>query len=331
MCPIHQSNIFFDDSKKEYLCPSGCSFPVKGNIPRFVPIDNYASSFGLQWNEYRTTQLDSFTGLTISKDRLTRILGGSLDILKGKKVLEAGCGAGCFSEVMLEAGADLFAVDLSTAVEANYKNCSKYPNYFVCQANILSLPLKPEQFDIVVCVGVIQHTPDPEQTMTALCAQVKPGGMLALDHYTYGYPATLSRRLLRAFLLRMPISFSLGFCKMLISCLWPLHKMFWSVRNVPILRQMRTIFLMISPVVDQQDDYPQLGPLLKTWATLNTHDTLTDFYKHLRSADEIKNHLQNCGMIDIETAYAGNGVEARARKPLAANTPARDSMSKGPS
>ncbi len=287
-------------------------------------MDNYASSFGLQWNEYRTTQLDSFTGLTISKDRLTRILGGSLDIVKGKKVLEAGCGAGCFSEVLLEAGSDLFAVDLSTAVDANYKNCSKYPKYFVCQANILSLPLKTEQFDIVVCVGVIQHTPDPEQTMTALCAQVKPGGMLVIDHYTYGYPTTLSRWLLRAILLRMPNSFSLRFCKFMTVCLWPLHEMFWAVRTVPLLRQIRRIFLHISPVVDQHDAYPRLGPLLKTWATLNTHDTLTDVYKHLRTADEIKNHLLKCGMINIDTIYAGNGVEARAYKPAQADKNLKD-------
>ena len=48
---------------------------VKG-IPRFVNSDEYASSFGLQWNFFRRTQLDSFTGLSISRDRLTRSDGG---------------------------------------------------------------------------------------------------------------------------------------------------------------------------------------------------------------------------------------------------------------
>lgn len=327
-CPIHSSLLELNAVGDTYGCPSGCSFPVKKNIPRFVEPNNYASSFGLQWNEYRTTQLDSFTGLSISRDRLTRLMGGSLEILKGKKVLEAGCGAGRFSEIMLEKGAALFAVDLSTAVEANYKNCRKYPGYFVCQANILSLPFQPKQFDIVVCIGVIQHTPDPEQTMTALCAQVKPGGMLVIDHYTYGYPVTLSRRALRAFLKRMPKTFSLRFCKMLTACLWPLHKLFWLGRNALLVKQLRALFLRISPVVDYHDAYPQLGPLLKTWATLDTHDTLTDFYKHLRSADEIKNHLQKCGMIDIETSYAGNGVEARARKAVSMNMSSQDTTNR---
>jgi 2-polyprenyl-3-methyl-5-hydroxy-6-metoxy-1,4-benzoquinol methylase len=148
---------------------------VVDNIPRFVDPENYAASFGLQWNEYRTTQLDTYTGTSISADRLTRLVGGSLNIFNGKKVLEAGCGAGRFTEVMLAANAQVFAVDVSSAVEANYMNCRNYPNYFVCQADIRALPLQPEQFDVVVCIGVIQHTPDPEVTMATLCSHVRPG------------------------------------------------------------------------------------------------------------------------------------------------------------
>jgi 2-polyprenyl-3-methyl-5-hydroxy-6-metoxy-1,4-benzoquinol methylase len=91
------------------------------SIPRFAEA-GYVQSFGLQWNEYRNTQLDSFNGTSISKNRLERLLGGPLNILKGKEILEAGCGAGLFTEVMLAAGANVFAVDLSQAVEANYAN-----------------------------------------------------------------------------------------------------------------------------------------------------------------------------------------------------------------
>ena len=138
-----------------------------------------------------------------------------------------------------------------------------------------------------------------------------------MDHYTHGYPVTLSRRILRAILLRMPKGFSLEFCKILTALLWPLHRMFWKYIRVPFVSIARSLFLHLSPVVDYHDAYPQLGQqLLKAWATLDTHDTLTDCYKHLRSAEEIKTHLQQCGMIAIETVYAGNGVEARAHKPL---------------
>ena len=71
-------------------------------------------------------------------------------------------------------------------------------------------------------------------------------------------------------------------------------------------------------MVDYQRSYPQLSPeMLRSWAMLDTHDTLTDHYKHLRSAKSIATTLAACGMEQIETAYAGNGVEARARRPAA--------------
>lgn len=322
--PEHHLSLRSNGWQNKYLCPAGCEFSIINDIPRFVALDNYAASFGLQWNQYRTTQLDSHTGLTISRDRLTRLLGGSLDVVNGKKVLEAGCGAGRFTEILLQSGAHVWAVDISTAVEANYKNCSKYSDYFIAQANIFELPLEPEQFDIVICIGVIQHTPDPEMTRLKLCEQVKQGGLLIFDHYTHGHASTLSRRMLRTLLLKTPNKFSLKFCKTLTNLLWPWHRLFWKTRILPFGRHFRNFFIKLSPIVDYHDAYPQLGPkLLKTWAALDTHDTLTDYYKHLRSADEIRAHLQKCGMVDIETSYAGNGVEARAHKPGASHVSAK--------
>ena len=152
--------------------------------------------------------------------------------------------------------------------------------------------------------------------MAALCRQVKPGGMLIIDHYTYGYAATFSRRLLRTVLLKMPSNIALGACKAITACLWPLHSCLWHSKTLPVIRRLRQHFLRLSPIVDYHDAYPQLGPArLKIWATLDTHDTLTDYYKHLRSTDEIRDTLSSLGMDRIETAYAGNGVEARAYKP----------------
>ena len=290
-CPDHGLLLHPDHSSpaESFVCPSGCTFPIRNGIPRFVPADPYASSFGLQWNKFRTTQLDSFTGTTISRDRLTRLMGGDLAIVKAKTVLEAGCGAGRFTELLLQAGAKVFAVDLSSAVEANNQNCKKYTDYFVCQADITKIPVEPGKFDIVVCVGVVQHTPNPEETMTRLCSYVKPGGLLVMDHYTHGYPSTPVRRILRSFLLRKSPDFSMRFCRIMISILWPLHWAFAKGRKIRALARIRSHFLLISPVVDYHDAYGQLGSkLLRQWAFLDTHDTLTDFYKHLRSADEIQ-------------------------------------------
>jgi 2-polyprenyl-3-methyl-5-hydroxy-6-metoxy-1,4-benzoquinol methylase len=316
-CLKHGLPLSLNETENQYECLSGCAFPVRKEIPRFVSEKNYARSFGSQWNAFRKTQLDSFTGISIFKDRLTRLVGGFLGVLKGKDVLEAGCGAGAFTEIMLAEGAHVFAVDISTAVEANYQNCESYSNYFICQADILKLPVMLERFDIVICVGVIQHTPNPEETTRALCSYLKPGGLMVIDHYTYGYAISPSRRALRSFLVKMPSDFTLRFCKVLVGLLWPVHQLLWRFRTCRGFGGLRRMFLYISPVIDYQDAYQQLGPsLLRSWAILDTHDTLTDVYKHFRSAEEISNILRECGMIEIEAVYAGNGVEARARKPL---------------
>src|SRR5437016_4027992 len=88
--------------------------PRRDGIPRFVPKSTYAADFGRQWNAYRLTQLDSHTGTSISRDRLRRALGEALwRGLKGARVLECGCGAGRFTEVLLAQGAHVISVDLS--------------------------------------------------------------------------------------------------------------------------------------------------------------------------------------------------------------------------
>lgn len=298
------------------LCARGCRIPVIGGIPRFVAADNYAAGFGLQWKAFRRTQLDSYTGTSISRDRLSRCFGGSLEVVRGRTVLEAGCGAGRFTELLLDAGARVVAVDLSVAVEANYENCGSRDNYFVCQADLRQVPVRPQSFDFVMCIGVVQHTPDPEETIAALAGYVKPGGQLVIDHYTHSYPETRSRRALRRMLLTMPPARAKQLSLALASALVPLHR--FSRRDMPGMSRIRTRLQALSPLVDYYDVYPELGDeLLDTWAVLDTHDTLTDRYKHLRSADEITSALAAAGLVDIEARYGGNGVEARARRPAA--------------
>ena len=338
VCPEHQTHLVPSEGEgSKYICSQGCEFPVVGGIPRFVPQDSYANSFGLQWNTFRRTQLDSYTGIPLSRDRLARIAGGSLAVVAGKTVLEAGCGAGRFTEVLLEEGARVFSADLSNAVEANLENCSRFEKHFVCQADIRHLPVLPASFDVVVCVGVIQHTPNPEETIERLCRYVKPGGSLFIDHYSPGYPATFSRRIIRYFLLKSSPAAALRFCTGLINLLWPIHRFVWNALRSSILsggwlaRKTRGAFLRISPVVDYQSAYPELGQeLLKTWALLDTHDTLTDCYKHIRSGEQIRSKLEECGMEDIHTHLGGNGVEVRAKRSLTlleADSPGPDGKS----
>lgn len=316
-CSHHNLMLDLNEAADTLQCPLGCIYIKRKGVFRFVENEEYASSFGIQWNKFRLTQLDSYTGLSISRDRLTRISGGSLEVFKDKIVLEAGCGAGRFTEIMLQSGAKVFAVDLSNAVEANFENNGAHPEVFICQADLLTLPVFPEQFDIVVCVGVIQHTPNPEETMKILYSHVKPGGILMIDHYSYGYPVTPVRKWLRQCLLRTSEKDSMRFVEGMVKLLWPLHRVFYKIKNNKIIAFLRPHFYYWSPVVDYCESYPQLSEeLLYEWAILDTHDTLTDRYKHLRSIEEIEAHLKSLGMRDVVATYGGNGVEARAIKPI---------------
>ena len=315
-CPDHGAPLSRSGDGR-FVCPDGCEFPVLRDIPRFVPADNYAASFGLQWNTFRKTQLDSHTGVTISTDRLTRLVGGDLGILAGKKVLEAGCGAGRFSEVMLKAGAELTAIDLSDAVEANLANCRHHDNYAVAQADIYRLPFQPRSFDVVVSVGVIQHTPDPERTIAALCAQVAPGGLLVIDHYRpQAIPPRPASRRMRAHLLRKDPEYCMRFVERLVDVLWPVHRLLYRVRGVRWLTPARKWLLRQSPILDYQYELTALTPRqVREWAILDTHDAHTDFYQHRRTVEQIESCLKGEGMTDLVVQYGGNGVEARATRP----------------
>jgi hypothetical protein len=65
--------------------------------------------------------------------------------------------------------------------------------------------------------------------------------------------------------------------------------------------------------------YPELDDRLqREWALLDTHDSLTDHFKHFRTRRQIERQLHTLGLEQIWCEYGGNGVEARGRRPDAA-------------
>ena len=146
-------------AKNALIDPEGENYPIVASIPRFVLAENYAADFGAQWNRFPRTQLDSYSGLSLSEERLARCLRGELIELRGQRVLEAGSGAGRFTEVLLEHGALLDSFDFSNAVEANAKN-NGHRAFALAQADIRAIPFPRGAYDYVICLGVLQITPD---------------------------------------------------------------------------------------------------------------------------------------------------------------------------
>jgi 2-polyprenyl-3-methyl-5-hydroxy-6-metoxy-1,4-benzoquinol methylase len=286
--------------------------PEVNGVKYFAAINTYASLFGDQWKQYKKTQLDSYTGSPISASRLNRCLGDGLkDNLKGKLVLEAGCGAGRFTEVLLEKGAVLVSSDLSSAVEVNVENFPLSENHLVIQADINDMPYADESFDVVVCLGVIQHTPNTEKTIEDLYKLVKRGGTLVIDHYYYSKSNYLRLApLYRTGLRKKTSDYTIPYTQKLIKRYLPWHKRFAGNKLMSVLLNR------ISPVITYYHAFPEFtDELQQEWALLDTHDSLTDWHKRFRNKNEITATLTKLGATEIWCAYGGNGVEARCKKP----------------
>lgn len=318
LCCVDQLPLHQVAGTPELSCTGGHRYPVRQGIPRLLAGQhNYAEAFGEQWHQYRTTQLDSYTGTSISRDRLRRCLGeelwARLQQASPLQVLEAGCGAGRFTEILLQLpAAAVTSTDLSSAVEPNQQNCPQSQRHRIIQCDINRLPFAPGLYDIVLCLGVIQHTRDPERTIADLYSQVRPGGWLVIDHYTHSLSlyTRFAELALRPILKRLPPATGLAATRSLTRWFFPLHR---AARGS---RPLQSVVSRFSPLLTYYHAFPQLSERLQyEWAELDTHDSLTDYYKHARSRSSIAATLSALKGQRIWVAKGGNGVEARCQKP----------------
>lgn len=312
---------FRDSEGKPHLVSSTSRYPIVSGIPRILPeASSYATAFGEQWNRWRLTQLDSHTGIPISRDRLWRCLGPEvvgrlLDATQPTDVLEVGCGAGRFTEILLSFPATrVTSMDISSAVEANRLNFPVTERHRVVQADIEHPPFAHgEYFNVVVCLGVVQHTPSPEQTIQRLYGLVSPGGTLIFDHYRPEWRrlTKVTALALRPLVKRLPYKQRVRLCEHLVTTLLPFHK---AVRN---LRWAQYALSRLSPITTYYHVYPMLPEhIQREWAVLDTHDGLADWYKHLRTGDQLADTLRQVGAKDVNIAISSHGAEVRCLKPV---------------
>jgi 2-polyprenyl-6-hydroxyphenyl methylase / 3-demethylubiquinone-9 3-methyltransferase len=99
--------------------------------------------------------------------------------LSGRQVLDVGCGGGILSESMARAGARVLGIDLSRAVldvaELHALDCKIDVAYRVIAAEELAGE-QPASFDLVTCMELLEHVPDPAASVKALAALARPGG-----------------------------------------------------------------------------------------------------------------------------------------------------------
>lgn len=288
---VHSGLLVSEDGKHRY--------PIVDFIPRFVPASNYADNFGMQWNKFRQTQLDSYSGHPISADRFWKATGWDPEDIAGQWVLDVGCGAGRFAEVALKVGAKVVALDFSGAVDACFANLRHYPNLHVVQADIYALPFPNASFPFVYSLGVLHHTPNVAKAFAALPPKVADGGRLCTDFYWKRLQTLLhTKYLLRPITKRLPHSELFRIVERSVPNLLRIRRF---LGRAPFVGRYLKRFV---PVADYTGIYPLNKRQLEEWALLDTFDMLGPQYDSPQTEATIKTWMVLAGLDRIEIFHA---------------------------
>lgn len=109
------------------------------------------------------------------------IAPNTFETFDGKTVLECGCGGGQHTAMMAPHAKSITAVDLNTADLVRER--LDYLNVEAVDADLATMDLG-RQFDIVICIGVIHHTDDPDATFRNIYRHCRPGGRVIIWTYS---------------------------------------------------------------------------------------------------------------------------------------------------
>jgi SAM-dependent methyltransferase len=284
--------------------------PIVRNLPRFVPAESYADSFGFQWNRFDTIQVDAVMQNDLSRDRFSKTADWPAR-MDGERILEAGCGAGRFTQLSLETGADVYAFDLSLAVEAAWRNNSGAPNLSMFQASIYEIPLRKASFDKIFCMGVLQHCPDVAAAFRSLLPFLRPGGEIVIDVYEKqsGFPPLkyIVRPILR------PLGTE-GIYKLLTWLIPPAFEIKKALHKIPIVGPHFGRLIPIGPI----SHAPRLiytDEQLKQVKILSALDMYSPVYDQPQTMETVQQWFADACLVDVQLERGYNGITAKGKRP----------------
>ena len=289
------------DQAAGFLCPA-CKrmYPNAQGIARFVDAQYYAASFGFQWHRYQKTQLDHDELRESERHFLAKTALRPED-LKGKLVLDVGCGMGRFAEVATRWGARVVGVDLSAAAEVAAKNLADR-DFVAFQADVFALPFAPESFDVIYSIGVLHHTPDCEAAVKALDKYLKPGGLLVVWLYS-GYNKWYRfSDFWRRYTHKMKPKTLHGILKVAVPFFYNLQQ---GLKRVPLIgRPAAGLVHHVFPVNRQKDPEARM---------LDTFDWYSPKYQSKHTYEQVFKWCTAMGMEDMRVGEIS--IAVRGRKP----------------
>ncbi len=151
----------------------------KAEVEKFIRIQrNTKISFEYEWLRYDVDLEREDREIFLSDSQFSE------EFLKGKVILDAGCGMGRYTRIAGKMGVEIIGVDLSQSVLKAYQVTNNNPFAHIVQGDILNLPFREKQYDVIYSLGVLHHTPDAKRSFLNLTRYLKEGGLISV--WVYG-------------------------------------------------------------------------------------------------------------------------------------------------
>lgn len=288
----------------------GRAYPIVAGIPRFAASSGPGRAYDVTFSRASNLQLDSGNGTGVARRRLEFLIPELCEPAKAVTILQAGCGAGRYTEPALRDHVDLWAIDLSaSAVESCRRNIDDGPRLHLAQADIYELPFAPASFDVIYSLGVLMAVPSPARALQGLTRLLKPGGRLVVDIYRHRTRQLLdARRWLRPLTSRLPPDTLWRGLERAVPLLWPISR---AIGRAPLVgRQLRYIV----PICNYEGLLSLNDAQHRLFSLVDTFDFLAATYSHRARPGEFRRWIEAAGLVDVQIDNAGM-MTAAARRP----------------
>ncbi len=166
----------------------GCdnSYNIADGVPRMAlnleELRQVSDRYGYFWAKRAENKFERNTLYGLSEEEEFNYFLSSFNIqpadLKGKRILDAGCGCGRLTRMLGSYADEVFGIDISSSINDVYDYCKSQENVHIIQSDLLKLPFREGSFDYVWSSASICFANKSEETFKHISSLVKPSGKL---------------------------------------------------------------------------------------------------------------------------------------------------------